>query len=99
MWTQETTAAFTAGKHSGKHSLKPPCSSHPKPSAITCIITDASDAAVGVALQQLIDGVWCTISFFSKKLKPPKTRYSTFDRELLAVYLAMKTLPAFCRGT
>lgn len=60
---------------------------HPKPDAPTCIITDASDTAVGAVLQQCIADVWCPISFFSRKLKPAETRYST---ELLAIYLAIK---------
>lgn len=53
------------------------------------IITDASDiaTAIGAVFQQLFDGIWCPIS---KKLKPPEPRYSTFDRELVAVYLAIK---------
>lgn len=53
-------------------------------------MTDASDVAVGDVLQQHIAGMWCPIAYFSKKLKPAETRYSTFDRELLAVYLAVK---------
>ena len=63
---------------------------HPKPEAPTNIVTDASDVAVGAVLQQLIDGEWCPIAYFLKKLKPAETRYSAFDRELLAVYLAIK---------
>ena len=30
------------------------------------------------------------LGFFSKKLKPAETRYSTFGRELLGIYLAIK---------
>ena len=30
--------------------------------------------------------MWQPLSFFSKKLNPAETRYSAFDRELLAVY-------------
>ena len=40
----------------------------------------------------------CPISYFSKKLKPPETRYSTFDRELQAVYLAIKHFQHFVEG-
>lgn len=29
---------------------------------------------------------WCPISYFSKKLQPAETRYSTFDRELLGIF-------------
>ena len=32
------------------------------------------------------DNVWEPLSFFSKKLSLSETRYSAFDRELLAVY-------------
>ena len=49
-------------------------------------MTDASDTAVGAVLQQQINGEWKPIAFFSKRLKPAETRYSIFDRELLAIY-------------
>ena len=41
-------------------------------------------------LQQYIDNVWQPPSFFSKKLSPAETRYSAFDRELLAVYATIR---------
>ena len=63
---------------------------HPQSDAPTCIITDASDTAIGAVLQQRIDSVWSPLSYFSRKLTPAETRYSTFDRELPAVYLAIK---------
>ena len=61
-------------------------------------MTDASGTAVGAALQQYIDGSWTPISFFSKKLKPAEVRYSTFDRELLAIFLAIKHFRHFLEG-
>ena len=42
-------------------------------------MTDASPRAVGAVLQQYIDSQWCPIAYFSKKLKPAETKYSTFD--------------------
>ena len=63
---------------------------HPKLDAPTSVVVDASDTGVGAVLQQRIDCEWCPISFFSKKLKPSETRYSTFDGELLAISLAVK---------
>ena len=62
---------------------------YPKPDAPTCVMTDASDITVGAVLQQYINGTWHPIFFFSK-MKPAETRYSMFDRELLAVYLAIR---------
>ena len=61
-------------------------------------MTDASDKAVGAVLQQNINGTWQPISFFSRKMTPAETRYSTFDRELLAVYLAIKHFRHFLEG-
>ena len=51
---------------------------------------DASDFAVGGALQRYIDNVWQPLAFFSKKLTPAETRYSVFDRELLAMYATIR---------
>ena len=64
--------------------------SHPVMNAPTSVMTDASNVAVGAVLQQFVQGEWCPIAYFSRKLKPAETRYSTFDRELLAIYLAIK---------
>ena len=88
IWTEEATTAFNDIKQALAQAT---LLNYPKPSAPTCIISDAFDIAVGAVLQQLIGDVWCPISYFSKKLKPSETRYSTFDRELLAIYLAIST--------
>ena len=61
-------------------------------------MTDASEYAVGAVLQQYIDGEWRPIALFSRKQHPPETRYSTFDRELLAVYLAIRHFQYFVKG-
>ncbi|CAB4031903.1 Hypothetical predicted protein, partial [Paramuricea clavata] len=63
---------------------------HPHYNAPTSITSDASDLAVGAVLEQFIDHEWRSIGFFSRKLQRAKTRYSTFDRELLGVYLAIR---------
>ena len=41
-------------------------------------------------LHQHIDNVWQPLSFFSKKLALAETRYSAFERELLAVYAMIR---------
>ena len=63
---------------------------HPDHTAPLNIMCDASDFAVGGVLQQYINNVWQPLSFFSKKLTPPQTRYSAFIRELLAVYATIR---------
>ena len=71
---------------------------HPSVTAETSINTDASDTAVGAVLQQRLNGVWTPISFFSRKLHAAEKKYSTFDKELLAMYLAVKKFRYFIEG-
>ena len=55
---------------------------------------DASGYAIGRIFSQLtLDdlGQWHLIAFFSKKVIFAKTRYKTYDRELLAIIKAFKT--------
>jgi len=56
------------------------------------LFTDVSDQSIETAttLQQRRDNGWEPLSFFSKKLSSAEAKYSTFDRELLAIYLAIK---------
>ncbi len=54
------------------------------------LATDASDTHVGGVLQQLTGGRWQPLVFYSKKLSGAGTRYSTFDRELLAAFSAVR---------
>ena len=62
---------------------------HPDPSAPYCLTVDASNVAVGGVLQQRINHTWQSISFFSKRLQSAETKYSTFGRELLFIYLSI----------
>jgi hypothetical protein len=54
------------------------------------LVTDASTSAMGAVLQQRVDNAWQPLVFFSKKLNPAQQKYSAYDRELLAVYEAVK---------
>ena len=63
---------------------------HHEPSAPLALTTDASNTAVGAVLQQNIRGTWYPLAFFSKRLLPAESRYSTFGRELLALYLSIR---------
>ena len=95
VWTDDATTAFNRIKHAlANASLLV----HPTLDAPTSVITDASDVAVGAVLQQYINGQWCPLSFFSRALKPAETRYSTYDRELLAIYLAIRHFRYFLEG-
>lgn len=63
---------------------------HPAPSALLAIMCDASDTGIGAVLQQWVDGSWQPLGFFSRKLTDTEKRYSTYDRELLAIFAAVK---------
>ena len=94
-WTDSAISAFNATKEAlASASLL----SYPQSDAPTCLMIDASDTAVGAVLQQHINNTWRAISFFSRKMTPAETRYSTFDRELLAVYLSIKRFRHFLEG-
>ena len=70
----------------------------PDLSASRSITVDASNVAVGAVLEQKLHGQWTPISFFSRKLQDPETRYSAFDWELLATYLAIRHIRHFVEG-
>lgn len=63
---------------------------HPDSQARLGLVTDASDSAIGGVLQQLKDGDWQPLAFFSRKLSPSQVKYSPYDRELLAIYESIK---------
>ena len=76
-------SAFTAIKQSLANAT---LLAHPSTDAPYCLAV----VAVGAVREQNINGMWQPIAFFSKRLQPAETKYSTFSRELLAVYLAIK---------
>ncbi len=63
---------------------------HPAPNAVLSLATDAYDTHVGGVLQQLNGGSWQPLAFYSKKLWGAGMRYSTFERELLAAFSAVR---------
>ena len=88
-WTDSALTAISATKDALVNAslLTYPASDTP-----TCLMTDTSDTAVGAVLQQNIDGTWLP------KMTPAETRYTTFNWELLAVYLAIRHFRHFPKG-
>ena len=72
-WTESANLAFIKSKQMLANAT---LLVHPNPSALLNITCDASDFIVGRVLQQCIDLVWQSLSFFSKKLPPAETRCS-----------------------
>jgi hypothetical protein len=88
VWSTECSTAFQRAKDALRsfRVLAPPSST-----AETHLYTDASDIAVGAELRQRQkNGVWKPIAFFSKRLSKAERNYSVFDRELFAIYEAIR---------
>lgn len=86
-WTPETIKAFEECRETLAQAT---LLAHPESDAQLAIISDASDTTAGAALQQRVDGQWEPLAFFSKKLSPAERKYGAYDRELLAIYLAVR---------
>ncbi|MFN9907586.1 MAG: RNase H-like domain-containing protein, partial [bacterium] len=88
LWSDPAAAAFVAGKAA---LAKCTVLVHPTPDATISLAVDASDTHVGGVLQQLsTSGSWSPLAFFSRKLNSAEVKYSTFDRELLAAFSAIR---------
>lgn len=85
--TPDEKQAFEASKASIRNAVM---LTHPSTHASISLMCDASNTCVGAALQQYTHGRWQPLGFFSKKLTDAQRKYSTFDRELLAIYLAIR---------
>ena len=94
-WNEELHSAFVSSKTALADAV---LLHHPQATARTSLTTDASETAVGAVLEQFIDGSWRPLSFFSKKLRTPEIKYSAYDRELLAIYLAVRHFRYFLEG-
>ena len=71
---------------------------HPVHGTKLSLMINASKTAVGAVLHQEVQDCQQPLAFFSKKLQPMEPRYSTFSRELLAIYLAVKHFQHFIEG-
>ena len=87
IWGREQSTAFRNAKQALSDAT---LLVHPNVKAATAVTCDASGTAVGASLDQLIDGEWKPLAFFSRKLSRAELKYSAFDRELLAIYLSTK---------
>ena len=63
---------------------------HPRPDALVSLAVDAFDTHLGAVHQQLLNGSWAPLSFYSRKLSDAEKKYSTFDHELLAAYSSLR---------
>ncbi|GFT77329.1 transposon Tf2-9 polyprotein [Trichonephila clavipes] len=94
-WTDDTRRSFEKCKTDLAEAA---LLSFPRSGLPLSLCTDASDFAVGAVLQQLENEGWKPIAFYSKKLNETQTRYSTYDRELLGIYLSVKHFKHLLEG-
>lgn len=71
---------------------------HPAEELPLSLMTDCSDTCAGAVLNQLYNNNWRPLGYFSKALSDTQRKYSTFDRELLAIYMAVKHFRRLVEG-
>mmetsp|Transcript_5617 Transcript_5617/g.17995 ORF Transcript_5617/g.17995 Transcript_5617/m.17995 type:complete len:941 (-) Transcript_5617:11-2833(-) len=68
--------------------------------ALPCIVSaDASAVAVGGVLEQVENGVRRPVAYYSRKLTPAETRYTTRERECLAIKQCLVTWRHYLLGS
>ena len=87
VWSSTLESAFLQAK---RLLSAVPTLVHPAPGSELSVAVDASESHVGAVLQQRTRGSWFPLSFYSRKLNDAERKYSTFDRELLAAYSAIR---------
>lgn len=86
-WTEEHQKAFDNLKSAVAEAVH---LTFPKQNCPFTITADASAHSIGACLNQIDDGVSKPVAFYSRKLSDTEVKYSTFERELLAVFSATK---------
>lgn len=86
-WTPKLISVFDECKTALSNST---LLTHPNTSAPLALFVDASQYALDAALQQNSKQFWEPLAFFSKKFNPSQQKWSTYDREIYAIYEAVK---------
>ncbi|GFS47684.1 transposon Tf2-11 polyprotein [Trichonephila clavipes] len=94
-WTEEAEQAFNDAKNALADAT---LLRHPIPGAKLSLWTDASEKAVSGSLMQLCQNNWEPVAFFSVKLSKSQQKWSTYDRELLAMYISVKRFRHMLEG-
>ena len=95
-WTPSCEAAFVSLK---KTLCQSPILSNPDFNKTFYLQTDASNRGVGAVLSQLAeDGQDQPIAYFSRKLLPREVKYSTVEKECLAIKLGIEAFRVYLLG-
>ncbi len=53
--------------------------------------TNASNLAIDACFNQLYEGMWHPMAYYSRKLSPAEQNYDIHDKELLAIVAALES--------
>lgn len=87
IWTDDANDAFETYKRMLTNAT---LLAHPSKTASIVVGADASDRAMGGVIHQIEKGECKPLGFFSRKFNDAQVKYSTYDRELLAIYETIK---------
>lgn len=96
VWSEECQQAFDSIKG---HLVEAPILSCPDFSLPFTIQCDASDYGLGAVLSQVHNGEEHVISYLSRSLNKNERRYTTTEKECLAVLFAIEKLRPYIEGT
>lgn len=94
-WTEECDKAFQELKAA---LVSPPLLVYPDFEKEFLLTTDASDRACGAVLSQEHDGLDRPIAYFSRSFSKGELNKSTIEKELLAIYFAIKHFEPYLYG-
>ena len=95
-WTEECSKAFEGLK---QILMSEPVISSPDFSKPFILQTDASEVGVGAILSQTDDeGLDHPVAYFSRKLLPREQKYSTIEKECLAIKLGVHVFHVYLFG-
>lgn len=94
-WNTESNHAFECCKQDIRQLTT---LAYPDSNAQIALMTDASLKCAGTVLQQRRNTKWEPIAFFSKSFSEAQTKYFTYDRELLGIYMAIKHFRRLIEG-
>lgn len=94
-WTTEAEDAFNGVRRAVADAVH---LTHLALNAPIRLVTDASNTGMGTALEQWQEESWKPLAFFSRGFSVTQQRYSTYDRELTAVFESVKHFRHFLEG-
>lgn len=95
VWSPEREVAFNKTK---QQLAETTLLAHPLKHAELSLCVDASDIAAGAVLHQIVDGQPEPLGYFSKKFDKAQLKYSTYDRELTAMFMAVRHFRYYIEG-